>query len=272
MDWLERPRPWDRLVTISVAADLLSPGRFEMSAGTREPTREEAHGRFHYEDGARVPGEPWRPLTEAELDLLITHVPPQDYGLTVALVRLPGATAAERENVRLGDVDSIERHIFAPLLDICDIGEPITLIGAHSNSSGCLTTTIEPTTGAGIGLHIDSWERSPATNRTEALNRISVNIGEAERFFLFLPVSLAEIERLPKADLDADMISAEDVTGLARLFMKRFPWLPVVRCRLSPYEAYIAPTENLVHDGSSLGQTATDDHYTILGRITLLSL
>jgi hypothetical protein len=49
--------------------------------------------------------------------------------------------------------------------------------------------------------------------------------------------------------------------------MERFPDMPTVRCRLGPGEAYIAPTENLVHDGSSIGQSEIDEQFTIRGHI-----
>ena len=41
---------------------------------------------------------------------------------------------------------------------------------------------------------------------------------------------------------------------IGREFMERFPDVPVVRCRIGPGDAYIAPTENLVHDGSHSGK------------------
>ena len=56
-------------------------------------------------------------------------------------------------------------------------------------------------------------------------------------------------------------------TVLARQFMEQFPDVPVIRCRLAPGEAYVAPTENLVHDGSSVGQSDIDEQFTIRGHI-----
>jgi hypothetical protein len=49
--------------------------------------------------------------------------------------------------------------------------------------------------------------------------------------------------------------------------MEKYPEIPIVRCRLRPGEAYIAPTENLVHDGSSVGQGDIDRQFTIRGHI-----
>src|SRR5688572_7475990 len=41
-------------------------------------------------------------------------------------------------------------------------------------------------------------------------------------------------------------------------FMRRFPTCPVVRLRVRPGEAYVAPTENLLHDGSREGRSWLD--------------
>ncbi|WP_145832119.1 hypothetical protein [Bradyrhizobium huanghuaihaiense] len=53
-------------------------------------------------------------------------------------------------------------------------------------------------------------------------------------------------------------------------FMERYANVPVIRCRLSPGEAYIAPTENLIHDASSEGEKTADVNFTIRGEIELL--
>jgi len=102
--------------------------------------------------------------------------------------------------------------------------------------------------------------------RDRAINRVSINIGRNVRFFLFLPISIVEIAKIMSDALACGRVQVPDYTGLGRAFMERFPDFPVVRCRLAPNEAYIAPTENLVHDGSSEGQEL-DEHFTILGHI-----
>jgi hypothetical protein len=54
-------------------------------------------------------------------------------------------------------------------------------------------------------------------------------------------------------------------SGLAHLFFETFPDYPVVRIRVAPGEAYIAPTENMVHDGSTDEQSQIDVTLTVLG-------
>ena len=69
----------------------------------------------------------------------------------------------------------------------------------------------------------------------------------------------------------ASNVPEQDVsTSSAGCSWNGFRTLPVVRCRLAPYEAYIAPTENLVHDGSTMGQRDLDQQFTVLGHIAPL--
>ena len=41
-------------------------------------------------------------------------------------------------------------------------------------------------------------------------------------------------------------------------FLKKNPDYPVVRIELKPYQYYIAPTDNFIHDGSTLGNKDFD--------------
>jgi hypothetical protein len=46
--------------------------------------------------------------------------------------------------------------------------------------------------------------------------------------------------------------------------MQLYPTYPVVRLRIGPGEGYIAPTENVIHDGSTIGMTKWDLYLTML--------
>jgi hypothetical protein len=48
-------------------------------------------------------------------------------------------------------------------------------------------------------------------------------------------------------------------------FMKKFPDYPVVRLRIDPGEAYILPTDNLIHDASTEEKQFPDITLTFLG-------
>jgi hypothetical protein len=53
--------------------------------------------------------------------------------------------------------------------------------------------------------------------------------------------------------------------------MRHWPDYPVVKLRIRPGEAYIAQTENLIHDGSTLGQRGFDLAFMADGFFTLTS-
>ena len=68
---------------------------------------------------------------------------------------------------------------------------------------------------------------------------------------------------------DLDIDTTTFTPGLAdrvgQAFLKRFPGYPVVKIRLKPGEAYIAPTENMLHEGSSLHIDETGFQFILLG-------
>src|SRR3954469_11770566 len=51
------------------------------------------------------------------------------------------------------------------------------------------TTTIDRSTDQHIGLHVDSWDDLDLDRRDRSANRISVNLGVGDRYFLFLPAA-----------------------------------------------------------------------------------
>jgi hypothetical protein len=47
--------------------------------------------------------------------------------------------------------------------------------------------------------------------------------------------------------------------------MKYYPEYPVVKLRIAPREAYIAPTENMIHDGCTVDKNRPDLKLMFLG-------
>jgi hypothetical protein len=56
-------------------------------------------------------------------------------------------------------------------------------------------------------------------------------------------------------------------TPLIHAFLHKFPEYPVVRLAVLPGEAYIAPTENMIHDGTTEGMRVLDQQVTVRGRL-----
>jgi hypothetical protein len=170
--------------------------------------------------------------------------------------------------------------------------QQLIVSGVSLNSPNLETVTFDSSRQRYIGLHLDSWDLMPLHKRHQSTNRICINLGLEDRFFLFINLTLMDIfHALNHADngifqrrnLWAHLRCkfrnsfAYENKDLARLsppiliqeFMKRFPFYPVIKVRIAPGEAYIAPTENMIHDGCSLGKQYADLNLTFRGYIGL---
>jgi hypothetical protein len=241
--------------------------RVELSSGTRLANDPENPHRF-YDDGAYVPRGPWRLPTEKESSSLFSDSSPKDPGRSVSIIRPPGLCFGERVGrSRLLHRDDIKRLVFESARRVCDISEDATPIGPIVNPSNLETTTVGADGKKYIGLHVDSWESADLGRRDCLKNRICVNLGMDPRYFLFIPIPVVEIARVMRKEIGRENIPVENPSALGRMFMSRFPKAPVIRCRVAPNEAYVAPTDHLIHDASSEGSIHLDEQFTILGRI-----
>lgn len=123
-----------------------------------------------------------------------------------------------------------------------------------------LSTTIDRSDGLRIGLHIDRWERRPLGTLASARNRVCLNLGPGSRYLVFVATDIQEIAKQYN-------LTSEDffTTRHAQTYLREHPAVPLFRLRIEPGEAYIAPTESLIHDGQAsngTGQWAC----TIFGR------
>jgi len=107
-----------------------------------------------------------------------------------------------------------------------------------------LCTTIDHSVGLRVGLHVDRWEQRPLHTLSEARNRICLNLGPNPRYFIFVSTDLREIAAKYNFDFGKTF-----TTRHAKAYLRDDQNVPVHRLRIDPGEAYIAPTESLIHDG-----------------------
>lgn len=107
-----------------------------------------------------------------------------------------------------------------------------------------------------MGLHIDNAFGIPLSDYTIRSNRISLNLGKEDRYLFVINKTVAEISALVEDACDISNI--EDEQMLCNLFFQYYSDYPVLKLRIKPNEAYIAPTDNLIHDGSTLGMKNND--------------
>jgi hypothetical protein len=273
--WLRNPPLRGDRISIHFSPGFNDPAnRITLSDGTRVASMQEIadqDDRPAYEQGAMLPREPWRPLTGKEAERLIVTEVPRTMATSVAVVKLPGDfSVAKRDDMTAGAREAFETSLVRALRTICELPEPFHCIGPNKNPANLTTVTVNHRVGRYNGLHVDNWDQLGVNSLHTAMNRVCVNIGQSDRYFLFLPLSLMDIVAVLAQEMGPDWQIPRRYTMIGRKFMERFPEIPVVRCRLAPGEAYIAPTENLVHDASSAGQSAVDEQFTIRGHITLL--
>lgn len=113
-----------------------------------------------------------------------------------------------------------------------------------------------------LGLHIDHSTHFTIENADLSRNRICINLSEEDRYLYFINLSLKQIKKLLTENYGVKDISLENIT---EFYFKYLSDYPVLRLRQKPYEYYIAPTDNCLHDGSTMNNKFLDITLTYLG-------
>jgi hypothetical protein len=259
-----------------------------VSSGTTRKVEQPSDG-LSYLTAAIVPNEPWRRPTEREVRLLLGATPPAGWsiGADVGGVRIPDAVITPLEQIfedygtrdRL-DEASYRNHtthpgweaahhlLMAHLMEEYALRdfEPV-IVRLATALPAMRTVTKDTVTNRAqhyyVGMHLDTWEKAPVAERHLAKNRICINLGREDRYFLFVNLTLGRMLRAVRGESgsDADFYG----TDLGHDFMRAFPGYPVVKLTLRPREAYIAPTENVIHDATSVGKRYPDIALHIIG-------
>jgi hypothetical protein len=278
---------WEDLRVLRSGLMLSVPDRTErqrlaISSGTRS-----APASLHYEPGSKVPSGTWRELEPAERDILFARA---ESGEAVRLVCLAPGVRRELEPLRFAarhsDINEVRRRVATPAiaeaLGACLIhirsqfGLRATAAGSMAggirvNPPNLATVTTYPGSEEFVGMHVDNWSRTPLSARSRSPRRISINVGDDPRYFLFLNLPIGRLFAGAPSDsmadrygttFDASTLRRLDQTGagtaIARAFMSYSPHYPVIRLKVNPCEAYISSTESVVHDGSSMGVRGFD--------------
>ncbi len=244
--------------------------RIELSLGTKSAS---SSGRLNYEEGASVPRLPFRAPTAAELSCMLFESRPFSTSGAIGICRPPVETfeklaaigrsirdrqcKLETEAYKVGIRDLVgwlsKRYVFE---------DKYIVHGFSVDEPAALTTTIGRT-GRLVGLHLDTWEYHRLDERASALNRFCLNAGEQARYLLAFNLDLVEMHGLLR---DLCRVCVSNVHDIGPEFMRRFPDYPVVKVKINPGEAYIAPTDFVIHDATSLGLESSGCSFTIRGR------
>ncbi|MFI9746762.1 hypothetical protein [Streptomyces sp. NPDC052494] len=186
-----------------------------------------------YEKGAVVPAALWQPLTDEEGRVLRAPAGAAPSTL-VEIVRPPGPTGPELDDLAkaLGDDDA--RYI----------GQ--ALAGPHMR-----TTTDNYQDGRLIGLHLDNWDKLTYDRKPDGRRRLALNLGPGTRYLI---LGALDAQAVCRAVHPQDYPHRYPHTDDYRVHVAAGHPVRCIRIRLAPGEGYIAPTEYLLHDGSTEDQ------------------
>jgi len=232
---------------------------------------------------AFAPKLPWRKPSDSELDLLLGSIDAAEPGKWIQVIKIPEKITSLFESARIASREPTDQKLreytasaacreaiqqtveFASSLAWPEHPK-VDRGGVFFKAPGLPTTTPRNYPEL-LGLHIDTaYKDVPFEGRNYAPGRISINLGLDDRFLLFVSASLDEIrELLAERKIQYPEEPSFVTHEFRSAFMSNFPDFPVVKVRIRPGEAYIAPTENLIHDGCTLGQTHFDVQFSACG-------
>ncbi len=230
---------------------------------------------------ARIPKEDWRTPTAAEHACLLAVNPPSVPGAWISVVRIPDAvleplvalelTSIERDrdlnNLMITDCYREASATILSYLAQFNSGETQLIVGGvRANPPGLRTATFDASSNCYIGLHVDNWDRLPLDAKARATNRIGINVGVEDRYFVYINLSLRQMATyyLEGVDLKERAMTGQG-SSIGQAFLGANPSYPVTKLRVGAGEAYVAPTENLMHDGCTVGKQHLDLHLSVRG-------
>jgi hypothetical protein len=261
-------------------SDALS-DRIELSSGVQILDEKVCH-ELGYDSDSVIPTDTWRVpdrRQRAALFGIAKNYCPWSRG--VSLGQASGELRRAAETIRrLGLASQAEANSFMKTRDFrrCAVSfEKLArsrslfptprprILGISVIAKDLITTTTDRNTGHQIGLHLDSWDGREFRARDLCRNRICLNLGEEDRFLLFCNVTISTIAM----SLIDHSLHRESSRSFIRAFFDSFHQYPILRMRIAPNEYYIAPTENIIHDSTTLGKSKNDVAITALGYFRL---
>jgi hypothetical protein len=225
-----------------------------------------------YQEGAVIPREAWRRPNSTEVNILKTRIfLESDQRVAVLNCESQQILALRRRALETcksceytAKVFDVEAEEAAEVLETIIAKTNLTTrdarcLGVFALPPNHTTVTMDSQSGRRIGLHIDSFYALSHARET-APGRICVNLGLHSRHLLVVNQPFSRIEK------DFCSEGGEGAaTDIARTFLRCFRY-PIISIEIKPLEAYIAPTENIIHDASTVGNHAVDIVLTVLGR------
>ena len=143
----------------------------------------------------------------------------------------------------------------------------IAISSIYVNKPNLQTTAFDRRNQYYIGLHVDNHDKSSQKN-TNTRNRLCINLSKSPRYFLFCNLTHVEAKNYELFS-KKESLNMSDCNTFRELFFQKFPHYPILRIKINPFQAYLAPTDNIIHDGSSIGSNQLDLSTMALGDLVL---
>jgi len=135
------------------------------------------------------------------------------------------------------------------------------------------TSTMNNKTNTLIGIHLDKWDKNCGWHQKKlARNRVCINLGKDSRYFIVLNRTLHQMYDMLSEETKANMNHKNITNSILQLFINEYPRYPLMKIEIKPGQMYMAPTENIFHDGSSINMKHMDISITALGHFTMRKL
>lgn len=261
-------------VDVRIPGTRTSSSRLAYSVGTRRAWADPVV-RDLYEPDAYLPAGEWTPIERIDC-----RPRKPDSGSTVGLTSVPADVVAEilslversrgisKPAFNLLDLTPQEAQELAAILARVPgvrVAQPPKAVARVLYRAGLPTATFNVQSRRHVGLHVDIWDRMGWRNAWRGGNRISINLTPSPRYFIFVPI---QVSRLAALLMRNNPALTDHNFNLAAEYLRRHPRALIYRLRVDPGEAYVAPTENIIHDGIPVA-TGVDGTLVIRGRFEL---
>lgn len=227
-----------------------------------------------------VPKSPWRPITKNEESVLISKSVKKKY-TDISVLSLPRKLKKAlrklnfQKSINNSDIyfiqNSIEyRNIVSKLSQhfevLNNISGEFEIHSIFFGEPNLKNNTFNTNEKVFIGMHLDSWEKKNYIERKEARNRICINLGAEPRYLLFYNISIHTMAEYINLKNNAESLNINEIY---KLFAAKYVNYPILKLRINPLEAYLAPTEFIIHDGCNQGTKTPDINLVFRGYYNL---
>lgn len=226
---------------------------------------------YPYNDLAVMPSKPWRKPSIEETETLFTKDRPNTdvYSDYVGVTKLPESLIEELQTLGIEQLQSKEAVLayyktpnYAKSFSLLDryitsysaVNQEISYYNYFVDHPNLDVVTINYNKER-IGLHIDNRDQLSVYDAEKGTNIFLINLSKEDRYFLFVNQSASKIIDWIEKKNNRKMSQDYTVEYINKDFSDNFPDYSVVKLKIKPFEAYISPAENIIHDGSTEGST-----------------